>query len=105
MSSLKVGDYSPTRDRANPEVPAGLLKSVWSGWDGLDKLVHVFRNPAALGAIVLSKSALFAYLADARGPQQFAKVFFASAGLLLTLMGLGAVFGKTLGDFLRNVNG
>jgi hypothetical protein len=65
----------------------------------------VFRNPAALGAIVLSMSALFACLADARSPRQFAKVFLASAGLLLALMGLGAVFGKTLGDFLRNVNG
>ena len=67
--------------------------------------MHVFRNPAALGAIVLVMSALFAYLADARSLRQFAKVFFASAGLLLALMGLGAVFGKTLGDFLRNVNG
>jgi len=68
-------------------------------------LVHVVRNPAALGAIVVSMSALFAYLADPRSPRQFAKVFLASAGMLLTLMGLGAVFGKTLGDFLRNVNG
>ena len=71
----------------------------------MDRLVHVVRNPAALGAIVVSMSALFAYLADPRSPRQFAKVFFASAGMLLTLMGLGAVFGKTLGDFLRNVNG
>jgi hypothetical protein len=50
-------------------------------------------------------SAVFAWLADARGVWSFTKVFVASAALLLTLMGLGAVFGKTLGDFLRNVNG
>jgi len=68
-------------------------------------LVRVLTSAAALGAIVLSLSTLFAYLADPRSPRQFAKIFLVSAGLLLTLMGLGAVFGKTLGDFLRNVNG
>ena len=50
-------------------------------------------------------SALFAWLSDAGGIRQFVKVFVVSAGLLLALMGFGAVFGKTLGDFLRNVNG
>jgi hypothetical protein len=68
-------------------------------------LVRVLTSAAALGVIVLSLSALFTYLADPRSPRQFAKIFLVSAGLLLTLMGLGAVFGKTLGDFLRNVNG
>ena len=62
-------------------------------------------HPLALGIIVAALSALFAWLADPRSVQMFAKVFLMSAGLLLTLMGLGAVFGKTLGDFLRNVNG
>ncbi len=65
----------------------------------------MLTSAAALGVIVLSLSALFAYLADPRSSRQFAKIFLVSAGLLLTLMGLGAVFGKTLGDFLRNVNG
>jgi hypothetical protein len=32
-------------------------------------------------------------------------VVIVSIALLTTLMGLGAVFGKVLGDFLRNVNG
>jgi len=63
------------------------------------------KHPAALCVIVASMSALFAWLADARSARTFGKVFLVSVGLLLTLMGLGAVFGKTLGDFLRNVNG
>lgn len=65
----------------------------------------MIRHPVALGAIVLLMSALFAYLADPRDARHFLKVFIVSAALLITLMGLGAVFGKTLGDFLRNVNG
>ena len=71
----------------------------------LVRSVRVTNHPLALGIIVASMSALFAWLADARSTRKFAKVFLVSAGLLLTLMGLGAVFGKTLGDFLRNVNG
>ena len=78
---------------------------IWSRRARPDKLVRVLTSAAALGVIVLSLSALFAYLADPRSPRQFAKIFLVSAGLLLTLMGLGAMFGKTLGDFLRNVNG
>src|SRR3954451_4869997 len=62
-------------------------------------------HPLALGLVIAVLSAVFAWLADARGVWSFTKVFVASAALLLTLMGLGAVFGKTLGDFLRNVNG
>jgi hypothetical protein len=34
-----------------------------------------------------------------------ARLFLVAAAFFITLMGLGAVFGKTLGDFLRNVNG
>jgi hypothetical protein len=66
---------------------------------------RVIRNPAALAAIVCALSTLFAWLAEPTDTKQYVKVFIVSAGLLLTLMGMGAVFGKTLGDFLRNVNG
>ena len=62
-------------------------------------------HPAALAAIVCTLSMLFAWLAATQNAKQFVKVFLVSVALLLTLMGLGAVFGKTLGDFLRNVNG
>ena len=62
-------------------------------------------HPFALDLVIAILSAVFAWLADARGVWPFTKVFVVSAGLLLTLMGLGAVFGKVLGDFLRNVNG
>ena len=34
-----------------------------------------------------------------------AKVFLVAVAFFIALIGLGAVFGKTLGDFLRNVNG
>lgn len=65
----------------------------------------MIRNPAALGAIVCVLAAAIAWLADARDTRSFVQVFIISVVLLLALMGLGAVFGKTLGDFLRNVNG
>jgi hypothetical protein len=62
-------------------------------------------HPLALGVIVSLLSALFAWLAEPRDGTRFLKFFLLSAALLATLIGLGAVFGKTLGDFLRNVNG
>ena len=62
-------------------------------------------HPVALGLVVALLSGVFACLGDARGLWPFTKMFVVSAALLLALMGLGAVFGKTLGDFLRNVNG
>lgn len=37
--------------------------------------------------------------------RQFWTRVVVAAVFLLSLIGLGAVFGKTLGDFLRNVNG
>ena len=62
-------------------------------------------HPIELGLVVALLSGVFAWLGEARGLWPFMKMFVVSAALLLTLMGLGAVFGKTLGDFLRNVNG
>jgi len=62
-------------------------------------------HPVALGLVIAVLSAVFAWLADTRGVWPFTKMFVASAALLLSLIGLGAVFGKALGDFLRNVNG
>ena len=50
-------------------------------------------------------SLVVTYLADPRGYRHAAQIFLVSAAALVTLMGLGAVFGKVLGDFLRNVNG
>jgi hypothetical protein len=62
------------------------------------------RNPTALACIVCVLSMLITYLADPCGLKQSAKVFVVSVVVLAALMGLGAVFGKTLGDFLRNAN-
>ena len=62
-------------------------------------------NLPALSVTVVLLSVLVTYLAEPRDGTHFAKMFVVSAGALVTLMGLGAVFGKVLGDFLRNVNG
>ena len=43
-----------------------------------------------------------AWLATPRDRWHFLRLFATSAAVLAALMGLGAVFGKTLGDFLRN---
>ena len=59
----------------------------------------------ALGATVVSLSLLVTYLAEPRDYTRAAQIFGVSVAALVTLMGLGAVFGKVLGDFLRNVNG
>jgi hypothetical protein len=55
--------------------------------------------------ILVGLSAVVAYLAELRGLKQSVTAFAVALGFLVALMGLGAVFGKTLGDFLRNVNG
>jgi len=65
----------------------------------------VVNHPGALAATVLAMSALIAWLADTNSVWHFLKVFAVSALALTASMGLAAVFGKTLGDFLRNVNG
>ena len=62
-------------------------------------------NLPALGATVVLLSLLVTYLADPRGYRHATQIFVVSAAALVALMGLGAVFGKVLGDFLRNVNG
>jgi hypothetical protein len=62
------------------------------------------HHPTSLGALLLGLACIVAYLAEPRGLKQCVKVFAVSLEFLLALMGLG-VFGKTLGDFLRNVNG
>ena len=54
---------------------------------------------------MVSLSLIVTYLAAPRGYKHAAQTFLVSAAALVTLMGLGAVFGKVLGDFLRNVNG
>ncbi|MGC4082341.1 MAG: hypothetical protein QM736_09610 [Vicinamibacterales bacterium] len=66
---------------------------------------RVVRNPAALSTIIGLLALLFAWLSAPRTRWQFVKAFVTSVTVLVTLMGLGAVFGKTLGDFLRNVHG
>lgn len=63
------------------------------------------QNPAALAVILCALAAAVSYLAEPRGRIEAAKVFLVTLAVFITLMGLGAVFGKTLGDFLRNVNG
>ena len=62
-------------------------------------------NLPALSVTVVLLSVLVTYLAEPRGYKQRMRVFVVTAAALVTLMGLGAVFGKVLGDFLRNVNG
>lgn len=56
-------------------------------------------------AIVVTLASFAAWLADTRDARAFVKHLLAGLAVLTTLIGLGAVFGKTLGDFLRNVNG
>jgi H+/gluconate symporter-like permease len=63
------------------------------------------NHPVSLIVIIGMLAALFAWLSSPRTIGQFCKAFTISVVFLTTLMGLGAVFGKTLGDFLRNVNG
>ena len=49
-------------------------------------------------------AAVITLLAPPRSPTRSVKVFLVSVVFLVALAGLGAVFGKTLGDFLRGAN-
>jgi hypothetical protein len=60
---------------------------------------------AVAGVIVAVLAGAFALLAETRNTRSFARHFFVGLLLLGAFIGVGAVFGKTLGDFLRNVNG
>ena len=60
---------------------------------------------ALTGVVVITLAVVVAALADAPTWKEFVKVMAISALVLLTFIGLGAVFGKTLGDFLRHPNG
>jgi hypothetical protein len=62
-------------------------------------------HPVVLSLLVGGFAVLIAGLSDARSHRQFWTRVVAASAFLLALMGLGAVFGKTLGDFLRGVNG
>lgn len=63
-------------------------------------------EPPLIGLlIVVLFAALAAALSDPPTVAAAAKVFLVAVAFLIALIGLGAVFGKTLGDFLRNVNG
>ncbi len=48
---------------------------------------------------------MLTYLSEPRTRLQSLKRLIVTIVALFALMGMGAVFGKTLGDFLRNVNG
>jgi hypothetical protein len=63
------------------------------------------ENVGALGVIICVMSILIASLSDARSYRARLQILLAGAAMLLAFMGLGALFGKVLGDFLRNVNG
>jgi hypothetical protein len=62
-------------------------------------------HPAPLLFVLLALAATVASLAEARGLKQSVKVFALALAFPVTLVDLGAVFGKTLGEFLRNENG
>ena len=59
----------------------------------------------ALVVLVVVFAAVLTYLSEPRTPVQSVKRLIVTIIALFALMGMGAVFGKTLGDFLRNVNG
>jgi uncharacterized membrane protein len=62
-------------------------------------------HPVALVVLVVAFAVVIAVLSDARTYRQFWTRVVVASVFLFCLMGLGAVFGKTLGDFLRGVNG
>jgi hypothetical protein len=55
--------------------------------------------------LLVAFSGVPAFIPDPRTPADYAKRTIVILVVLLALMGFGAVSGKTLGDFLRNVNG
>lgn len=63
------------------------------------------EHPLIVLLIVTVFAALVTMLADPPTSPAAARAFLAAVAFFITLMGLGAVFGKTLGDFLRNANG
>jgi hypothetical protein len=65
----------------------------------------VFGNWPALLLTVVPLSAALTYLSAPPTRARCLKRFIVIVGLMLALMGFGAVSGKTLGDFLRNANG
>lgn len=65
----------------------------------------MIRTAVNAAAVLIALSGVLAYLSDPRTPRQYVKRLLVIVVLLLALMGIGAVSGKTLGDFLRNVNG
>ena len=62
-------------------------------------------HPYIFGAILVTLSAVCAVLGRTGSTRQHVFLFLAGLTLLGALAGIGAVFGKVLGDFLRNVNG
>lgn len=62
-------------------------------------------NWPVLIVLLATTSGALAFISDPRTPAEYAKRMMVILAVLLALMGFGAVSGKTLGDFLRNVNG
>lgn len=62
-------------------------------------------HPCIFATILLVLSATCAALGGIGGDQRRVSLFLGTLAFFLTLAGIGAVFGKVLGDFLRNVNG
>ena len=60
---------------------------------------------AVTGLIVVALAMAFACLAETSSRKQFLTIILVSIAVLVAFITIGAVFGKTLGDFLRNVNG
>jgi hypothetical protein len=65
----------------------------------------MFANWSSLLPLVLAFSGVLTYLSDPPTPGLCVKRFVVIVGVLLALVAFGAVSGKTLGDFLRGVNG
>ena len=63
------------------------------------------EHPLVALLIVAVFAALVTKLSDPPTLPAAARVFLVAVAFFISLIGLGAVFGKTLGDFLRNVNG
>jgi hypothetical protein len=59
----------------------------------------------ALVLLIVPFAAVLTYLSEPRTRGQSVTRLIVTIVALFALMGMGAVFGKTLGDFLRNVNG
>lgn len=59
----------------------------------------------ALVVLVVAFAAVLTYLSEPQTRAHWLKRLVVTVIALFALMGMGAVFGKVLGDFLRNVNG